>query len=719
MSRNLKRRLRGTSLLLTLAAMVALIVYIACSNSTTPYAPLGKDTPKPGSGDVVSGAVRDQGQTAVKGAIVSIETLTNGVPATALALMEHPELASKLASQAATTSDATHRVTLTDERGRFYFDGMAPGQYAIQVRADDHLGASANVAVPNTPQALDTIIVNVNLTPTGTFSGVATLENGTVHQDIVVFCQGTSYVAVTAPNGAYALTDVPVGSYTIRATKSHYIDDTKNGTLTFAGQNLGVPAMFLRLDNNISPVATATVVTTPPYTTGSPITFQAAGSDLDGTVVKYEWDWENDGVMDASSASPGTTPHTYAAVGVYTVKLRVTDNLGGIGLDAKTITVNAPVITEIYMSPTGSDSNPGTQLNPVLTLNKAYQLAQLNTVTLVRAAQGTYTEVPNFIAGINVQGGFDGTTWTPDAGYTKFNVGTVRATANSITSATTIHRIEIATTAPGPGNNSIALFSQGSSLALVFDSCIFRASNGGPALTPGSSGGAGTAGSPGSPGVGIDCDTDGPGGPGGPGGSSPACAGGNGGKGGANGTNSGQGGFAAPCSGGGTGGLPGSGGDPGGPGSNGNPGANGSYGGLGTPVSANGAIVGTNWAPGVGGPGGAGTDGKGGGGGGGGGGQGCFFCNDGQGNGGGGGGGAGVAGGGGNGGPGGFGSIAILLIASSPTFQSCQIFTASGGSGLSGGAGGDGGLGGTGGNGGKGGDAGGGGGGAGGAGGPS
>ena len=132
MSRNLKRRLRGTSLLLTLAAMVALVVYIACSNSTTPYAPLGKDTPKPGSGDVVSGAVRDQGQTAVKGAIVSIETLTNGVPATALALMEHPELASKLASQAATTSDATHRVTLTDERGRFYFDGMAPGQYAIQ-----------------------------------------------------------------------------------------------------------------------------------------------------------------------------------------------------------------------------------------------------------------------------------------------------------------------------------------------------------------------------------------------------------------------------------------------------------------------------------------------------------------------------------------------------------------------------------------------------------
>lgn len=734
MSRNLLRRIRGTRLLLVPCAMVALVAYIACSNDST-YAPLGNDGANR-SGEVVAGSVLDQGQTAVKGAIVSIESMTNGVPATALALKSHPELAGKGDQPA--TIDAAKRVTTTDDRGRFYFSGLAAGDYAVEVRADNHLGGFANLVVPNTPQTVDTIIVDVNITPTGTFSGVATLENGallpTTHSNIVVYCQGSSYVAVTAANGAYALTDVPVGTYTVRATKSHYLDDSEIGTLTFAGQNLALPAMLLKLDNNIAPVATATVLTAGPYYAGTPISFQAAGSDLDGTVVLYEWDWENDGTMDASSASPGSTNHTYAAAGNYTVKLRVTDNLGAIGLDAKMIAVNPAVPTEIYMATTGVDTNPGTQALPVLTLTKAYQLAQLNSITTIRAALGTYGQVPNFIGGINVQGGYDGTTWTPDVGYTKFNVGTTRANANSITTATTIHRVEIATTPPGPGFNSIALFSQGSSLALVFDNCIFRASQGGPALTPGSSGGAGTPGVAGSGGANGACDADGPGAAGGVGGGSVVCAGGNGGKGGGSGgVNNATAGFAGAC-GGGSGGSAGPSGDPGSPGGNGNPGPNGAYGTLGAPASANGSIFLNNWVPGVGGNGGNGTDGRGGGGGGGGGGQTCTFCDDGQGNGGGGGGGAGTGGGGGAGGPGGYGSIAVLLIASSPTFQNCQIFTSFGGSALSAGSGGDGGLGGAGGtgaslcspgevgqggNGGKGGDAGGGGGGAGGAGGPS
>jgi len=728
MSRNLLRRTRGTRLLLLLVVMAALVAYIACSNDTTPYEPLGKDHP---SGEVVAGSVLDQGQTAVKGAIVSIESMTNGVPATALALKAHPELARK--GDQPTAIDAAKRVTTTDDHGRFYFDGLAAGDYAVQVRADNHLGGFANLVVPNTPQTVDTIIVDVNITPTGTFSGVATLENGallpTTHSDIVVYCQGTSYVGVTDPTGAYALTDVPIGTYTIRATKSHYRDDSKIGTLTFAGQNLGLPAMLLKIDNNIAPVATITIPAQP-MVANTPISFQASGSDLDGSVVLYEWDWENDGTMDASSASPGSTNHSFPAAGAYTVKLRVTDNQGAIGLDAKVVTI---VADAIYMATTGSDTNAGTQVSPVLTLTKAYQLAQLNGIINVRAALGTYGQTPNFLNGINVTGGYDA-SWTPNVGYTKFNVGANRATANSITSATTIYRVEIATTAQVLSANSNALLSQGCTLALVFDNCIFRASNAGPAGAPGFTGGAGNTGGAGVGGSNGTCDADGNGGPGGPGGTSTVCPGGAGGKGGA--TTSGPGpvaGSPGSC-GGGAGGGAGPSGDPGSAGTNGLNGPNGNYGTLGAAASNTGSIVGTNWAPSLGGNGASGSDGRGGGGGGGGGAQTCTFCDDGQGNGGGGGGGAGSAGGGGSGGPGGYGSIAILLIASSPTFQNCQIFTGNGSAGANGGAGGDGGLGGAGGagaalcspgevgkggNGGKGGDAGGGGGGAGGAGGPS
>ncbi|HKW14580.1 MAG TPA: PKD domain-containing protein [Candidatus Krumholzibacteria bacterium] len=732
MSRNLKRRLRGTSLLLTLAALGALIVYIACSNSSTPYAPLGKDTPKAGSGEVVSGSVRDGGQTAVKGAVVSIEALTNGAPATALVLKEHPELAGK--GDKPMADDAARRVTLTDDRGRFYFDGMKPGEYAIQVRADDHLGGSANVAVPNTPEPTDTIIVDVNLTPTGTFSGVATLENGatlpTTHSDIVVYCQGTSYVGVTDPSGAYAISDVPVGTYTIRATKSHYLDDSKIGTLSFAGQNLGLPAMLLKIDNNIAPVATITIPAGPTVE-GVPVSFTSSGTDLDGTVTNYEWDFENDGTMDSSSPTPGTVMHTFPTAGTYVVKLRVTDSLGAIGLDAKTVTIAENVV---YASFLGFDFWPGTQAQPVRTLTKAFQIAQANGVPKIRVSTGAFNDTPGFVAGIDIEGGYDPITWAPNVGYSVVGYGAITScTANSITTATTISRIDISPATP-PTGNSIGLVSQGCTSALVFDTCIFRGVNAGAGSSPGSNGSAGSAGGTGNGGANGSCDANGPGGAGGAGGPSVACNGGAGGKGGADGVNAGQAGFTAPCAGGATGGASGAGGDPGQPGSNGNPGANGSYGSLGVAASPNGSIVGTNWVPGVGGSGGAGTDGKGAGGGGGGGGQGCTFCDTGQGNGGGGGGGAGTAGGGGGGGTGGYGSIAVLLIASSPTFQNCSFITGSGGAGMNGGGGGDGGVGGTGGlgasicspsevgkggNGGKGGDGGGGGGAAGGAGGPS
>jgi hypothetical protein len=592
------------------------------------------------------------------------------------------------------------------------FDGVPSGEYAIQVRADDHLGASANVDVPTAALTLDTIIVDVNLTPTGTFSGFATLENGVSHENIVVYAEGTSYVAVTDPTGAYAITDVPVGGYNIRATKSHYIDDTESGTLTFAGQNFGLPSMLLRLDNNISPVATITIPVQP-MIAGSPITFTSSGTDADGSVVLYEWDWENDGIIDSGSGLPGNTS-TPTRHRKPTVKLRVTDNQGAIGLDAENLVIGEAAI---HMALTGVDTNPGTSGAPVLTLVKAYQLAVLNTSTTVKAQAGTYTQVPAFLDGINVEGGYS-STWVANFGYTTFTVGTSRATANAITTATTISRVEIQTTNAAPGPSPLCI--RAAARRPVFNNCIFRAST--LERTTGSAGSDGERG-----GIGYDRAGDGAGlgavvwaallgVP-----STRAAA--------ADRRRAlGRAREDAAVASSVTAAL------------------------LATRVSGDrmaarepmeppappapralGSIVGTDWVPADGGAGTSGTNGLGGGGGGGGGGQTCTFCTSGPGNGGGGGGGGATGGGAGSAGLSGFGSIAVLLNNSSPTFQGCQFFTLGGTGGRIGGyggnaaAGGAGGLGGStctgevgkGGNGGNGGSGGGGGAGAGGAGGPS
>jgi PKD repeat protein len=58
------------------------------------------------------------------------------------------------------------------------------------------------------------------------------------------------------------------------------------------------------------------------------VDFDAANSsDPDGTIIKYEWDFENDGSIDEFSILP-TIQHTYLTAGNFFPRLTVTDNLG-------------------------------------------------------------------------------------------------------------------------------------------------------------------------------------------------------------------------------------------------------------------------------------------------------------------------------------------------------------------------------------------------------
>lgn len=71
---------------------------------------------------------------------------------------------------------------------------------------------------------------------------------------------------------------------------------------------------------------------------GSPLTGESpllvnwdasASSDPDGSIVRYEWDWEDDGVWDYDSGATPTAQCTYTGAGsVWTTRVRVTDNGG-------------------------------------------------------------------------------------------------------------------------------------------------------------------------------------------------------------------------------------------------------------------------------------------------------------------------------------------------------------------------------------------------------
>lgn len=76
---------------------------------------------------------------------------------------------------------------------------------------------------------------------------------------------------------------------------------------------------------------------------GTPVTLDASGSyDTNGTIVSYAWDFESDGVTDATTTEP-TTIHTWTAVGTYTAKVTVTDAVGKTGFATDTIEITSPI----------------------------------------------------------------------------------------------------------------------------------------------------------------------------------------------------------------------------------------------------------------------------------------------------------------------------------------------------------------------------------------
>jgi PKD repeat protein len=71
---------------------------------------------------------------------------------------------------------------------------------------------------------------------------------------------------------------------------------------------------------------------------GQAVLLDGSGSSDEGSLDLYEWDINDDGSYEYSSASP-TQNHTFVQEGTHAVRLRVTDDLGATDEDTATVTV--------------------------------------------------------------------------------------------------------------------------------------------------------------------------------------------------------------------------------------------------------------------------------------------------------------------------------------------------------------------------------------------
>lgn len=146
-------------------------------------------------------------------------------------------------------------------------------------------------------------------------------------------------------NGTFDFTSASTGNtthtYTTAGKFNAVFRVTDNDGLTATAT---ASATAVRTGPTGSPTATISLPANP-ITVIAPATiaFNGSGSDPNGSITKFEWDFNGDGTFDFSSPTSAATTFRYESPGTYVAALRVTDNSGLTGIDTVDITVNLPV----------------------------------------------------------------------------------------------------------------------------------------------------------------------------------------------------------------------------------------------------------------------------------------------------------------------------------------------------------------------------------------
>ncbi len=132
--------------------------------------------------------------------------------------------------------------------------------------------------------------------------------------------------------------DLLPGSYQILLQKDGYEDYTTQMTI-FAGRTRTLSVDLRPVQVNQPPVAVYDY-NPPDPRPGEWVRFDAAGSyDPDGSVVRYEWDFNDDGRVDSTRDADF---YRFSRAGRYIVRLTVTDDEGATDETTQTVTVGEP-----------------------------------------------------------------------------------------------------------------------------------------------------------------------------------------------------------------------------------------------------------------------------------------------------------------------------------------------------------------------------------------
>lgn len=316
--------------------------------------------------------VQNQAPTSIAGDSLTITLPTNSVTLRGRGTDNDGTIASynwsKISGPAATIASPTSATT--------NITGMVAGLYKFELKVTDNQGATGTSTVPVL------VLPRVNQLPTA---------NAGADQIITL---PTNSVTLSG-NGTDADGSISLYSWTKISGPAATITSPSSASTTVMNMLEGTYKFELKVTDNDGGAATATVqVTVLPRPNQAPsanaganqtitlptntVTLTGSGTDVDGSIVSYNWVKVSGGSATITSVNSAATTVTGLTEGAYTFKLTVTDNSGA----SATATVQVTVLPRPNQAPT---ANAGS--NQTITL-------PINTVTLSGSgtdADGTIT----------------------------------------------------------------------------------------------------------------------------------------------------------------------------------------------------------------------------------------------------------------------------------------------------------------------------------------
>ena len=216
---------------------------------------------------------------------------------------------------------------------------LADGEVNIGI----HDIAVTNVACNSTIVDFgDVVAINVTVANEGDFT--ETFDVATYYDDVVIDIQtgiGLDEGAETMLTFYWDTKYVAGGTYTIKAEATPVPNEVNTTNNLYADGDVTVWM-------NCPPYPLTNFTFTPENPlVGEEVTFNSTSYDIDGYITLWEWDFNRDGTIDATTEN---ATWTYTEYGKYTVRLVVTDNASLTTGMEQTITVRAyPVANFTYL----------------------------------------------------------------------------------------------------------------------------------------------------------------------------------------------------------------------------------------------------------------------------------------------------------------------------------------------------------------------------------